>query len=423
MYEAMAVGTFPIVSPLKTISSVVEAEKHVLFARNLYPEEIAEALTRAMTEDALVDTAAKNNLELVKKVADRAAIRERVIQYYDTLMRQVQKERGNYFPLVTVITPTYNRAPLLVETVNSVLSQDYPNIEYIILDDGSKDNTLELMEQYKGQVIFESHTNIGETRTVNKGFAMATGEYICVVNSDDPILPGSITSLVRALEGDPTALVAYPDWVEIDPASTPIKEMHLPDYDIHSMLKIFNVAMGPGTLFRRSVLEQYGYRDLQRKYTGDLEFWFRLASHGKLAHVPKILATHRTHPQSASVSDKSSKMAEELISMVESLFRDRHLPAELLVQRKKIMSQVYFVGSFYCPDEPLKRLSYRLLAFFYDPQIMVRRRVRMIFSAIRSAGSMILRGIKFLLRITLPQSTYLRIISWWMRLTGQNKQI
>lgn len=85
LYEAMAAGAFPVVSPLETIRPVVEPERNVLFARNLYPEEIAAALARAMTDDALVDAAAERNLELVRKVADRRVIRPRVVRFYERL--------------------------------------------------------------------------------------------------------------------------------------------------------------------------------------------------------------------------------------------------------------------------------------------------------------------------------------------------
>jgi hypothetical protein len=88
LYEAMACGAFPIVSPLETIVRLVEAERHVLFARNLYPEEIAAALTRAMTDDDLVNNAAQRNLELVSAVADRSIIRPRVVELYRQLARQ-----------------------------------------------------------------------------------------------------------------------------------------------------------------------------------------------------------------------------------------------------------------------------------------------------------------------------------------------
>jgi glycosyltransferase involved in cell wall biosynthesis len=85
MFEAMAAGALPIVSPLETIVPVVEDGRNVLFARNLYPEEIASALVRAMTDDALVDEAARRNLELVSRVADRDEVRARVVKFYESL--------------------------------------------------------------------------------------------------------------------------------------------------------------------------------------------------------------------------------------------------------------------------------------------------------------------------------------------------
>jgi glycosyltransferase involved in cell wall biosynthesis len=85
MYEAMAAGAFPIVSPLDTIRPLVENETNVLFARNLYPNEIADALCRAMSDDALVDAAAQRNLALARRIADRSKIKTRVIEYYERL--------------------------------------------------------------------------------------------------------------------------------------------------------------------------------------------------------------------------------------------------------------------------------------------------------------------------------------------------
>jgi glycosyltransferase involved in cell wall biosynthesis len=383
LYEAMALGTFPIVSPLDTICPIVEAEKNVLFARNLYPEEISQALVRAMSEDELVENAVHNNLELVEKLASQHTISRKVIEYYKQTTDLNRKENSiilaNY-PLVTVITPTYNRADYVAETIESVLTQDYPNIEYIVLDDGSKDNTLEILNKYKDKIILEGHPNMGENATVNRGFEMAKGEFICVVNSDDPLLPGAIIRLVAALMSEPEALAAYPDWVEIDPQSKAISELKLPEYDIHNMLTSFSVGMGPGNIFPRSVLEKYGYRDAKRKYTGDLEFWFRLASHGKLVHVPEFLATHRTHPQSASVTDKSSKISEELLSMVKSVFASGSLPTELQDKRGIILSHVYSEVTFYCPNEPAKKLKYSLFSFLYNPRPFLKKKFKWMFN-------------------------------------------
>ncbi len=313
-------------------------------------------------------------------------------------------------PLVTVITPTYNRAEYLPETIESVLLQDYPNIEYIVLDDGSKDNTLEVIKKYSDKIIIEAHANIGETETVNKGFRMAKGEFICVVNSDDPLLPSAITKMVSMFLAEPDALAVYPDWVEIDPLSKPIKEMRLPDYDIINMITDFNVAMGPGNIFRRSVLEKYGFRDTKRRYTGDLEFWFRLASHGNLLHVPEILATHRTHPHSASVSDKSSKMAEELLSIVKSLLASGKLSKEIQDKQNQILSYAYQVSTSYCKNEPIQKLKYALLSFLYNPLIIKPH---------------IISGFEFIfvasfLRVILPEKCYSALRAWWRGLTKKN---
>jgi glycosyltransferase involved in cell wall biosynthesis len=410
LYEAMANGAFPIVSPLESIIPVVREYENVLFARNLYPEEISNALIRAMDDDDLVNNAAQKNLQLAAKIADRGPIALRVSEFYERQLRgRGKRNMETPFPLVTIITPTYNRASFLDETVKSVLSQDYPNIEYLILDDGSKDNTKEVMKKYQERVVFRSHDNIGETRTVNKGFGLAKGEFICVVNSDDPILPGAITKLVSALRADPEALAVYPDWVEIDPRSMPIREMRLPDYDIFNMLNDFNVATGPGNIFKRSALEKYGFRDTNRRYTGDLEFWFRLASHGKLLHVPEVLATHRTHPDSASVSEKSSKLSEELLSIVKSLFASGALPREIQDRRSKILSRAYYVSVFYCSNEPVRKLKYSVLSFFYDPFRVIGSILLII---LRRIYAFVIRVTKAFLHIILPEKTYNALREW-----------
>ena len=88
-------------------------------------------------------------------------------------------------PLVTVVTPTYNAASYLAETIESVLAQTYAHIEYIVLDDGSTDDTLRVLKQYDGRLHWETQPNMGEALTVNKGWDMARGEDVVIVNADD----------------------------------------------------------------------------------------------------------------------------------------------------------------------------------------------------------------------------------------------
>jgi glycosyltransferase involved in cell wall biosynthesis len=270
-------------------------------------------------------------------------------------------------PLVTIITPTYNRADYLAETIESVLTQDYPDLEYIVLDDGSKDNTKEILAHYSSRIIWDSHPNMGEASTVNKGFGMAKGEIVCVVNSDDPLLPGVIKTAVKTLQEHPDALAVYPDWNEIGPHSEFIRRRQLPDYDILNMLTDFNVAMGPGVFIRRSAIERFGMRDARLKYVGDLEFWFRLASHGKLIHIPAALATHRVHPQALSVTDRGSQMADELIQIIQRIYAQPDIPEQLQRVRDYVFGQAHCTAAHYCGNDRQALRCHMLLSFQFDP--------------------------------------------------------
>src|ERR1700733_4133342 len=98
-------------------------------------------------------------------------------------------------PLLTVITPTYNRAEFLDETIESVLSENFPDLEFLVIDDGSTDNTSSVVEKYGPKISYLRHENIGESRTVNKGFRLSRGQFVIIVNSDDPILPGCLAKM------------------------------------------------------------------------------------------------------------------------------------------------------------------------------------------------------------------------------------
>src|SRR6185436_16378340 len=119
-------------------------------------------------------------------------------------------------PLVSIVTPTYNQAEFLAATLDSMLGQDYPNIEYIVLDDGSTDNTPEVLARYNGRVNWERQANMGQSRTLNKAWAQARGEYLGYLSSDDLLLPHAISTLVKTLQSQPDAVVAYCDFDLID---------------------------------------------------------------------------------------------------------------------------------------------------------------------------------------------------------------
>lgn len=271
-------------------------------------------------------------------------------------------------PLVTVITPTYNRADYLPETIESVLSQEYPNLEYIVLDDGSKDNTQEIVAPYRGRITFESHVNMGETRTVNKGFEMARGDIIGVVNSDDPLLLGAIHSIVEFMQTHPQIGIVYPDWDYIDADGKKINHIQTFEYSYINMLRWHHCMPGPGTFFRRDVVQKLGGRDPQFRYVGDFDFWLRAGLIAEFARLPKTLATFRVHPHSASASQTNERMAQEHITLINKMYSLPNLTAEALQYKREAYSSAYYIAACVCQSCDTKsRRAYFMRALRYAP--------------------------------------------------------
>lgn len=269
-------------------------------------------------------------------------------------------------PLVSIIIPAYNQAAFLAETIESVLAQGYAQTEIIVLDDGSTDGTPAVIAAFQDRVTAYRHDNIGENPTVNRGLELAQGDILCIVNADDPLLPGAIEAGVAALEGDSRALAAYPDWVEIDPHGQVTRLLRLPDYDLAGMLLGFNVAVGPGVFLRREALDQVGKRNTELRYTGDLDYWFRVALVGGLRHIPAVLATHRVHPQAASSAAQGKLMADEVLRLVKVTLRNSSFPGELRRHRFQMLRQAHAAAAHYCGDDSAARSHYLWRAAWYQ---------------------------------------------------------
>lgn len=263
-------------------------------------------------------------------------------------------------PLVTIITPAYNRATLIAETIESILAQDYPHLEYLVLDDGSTDATLDVIRRYAGRLHWESHPNMGETLTVNKGLALARGAIVGVVNSDDPLLPGAVSRAVETLRAVPGAVVAYPDWQLIDERGNPLQVVRSRDFVSRAeMVRGHYCLPGPGAFFRREVIEQTGGRDPAFRYVGDFDFWLRAGLLGDFVRIPEVTATFRTHADSASVCSQSDAMAEEHLRVIEKVFSAGDLPAELEeVRAEALLNAWHAAACSLGSGNPAKKLRY-----------------------------------------------------------------
>jgi glycosyltransferase involved in cell wall biosynthesis len=277
-------------------------------------------------------------------------------------------------PKVSVITPTYNRAGFLAETIESVLGQGYPDLEYILLDDGSTDDTPAVIEKYGDRLTFISHANMGEALTVNEGLAMARGEIVGVVNSDDPILPGLVEHAVEAFTNDESLLVVYPDWRMIDHASNAIKEVEAHEYSYLNMVRWHRCLVGPGAFIRRKALLLEPLRNPGYRHIGDFEYWLRLGLHGPFARIPKTLATHRVHPVSAS-AERGEDHADEHIRLISELYSRPDLPPAVLRVQKEAFSNAAYLAGRTCMATSLPRARhYFLESLKHDPTSYLRWR-------------------------------------------------
>lgn len=271
---------------------------------------------------------------------------------------------------VSVITPVFNQGQFIEETISSILAQDYPDIEHIVLDDGSTDSTAEVVRPFMDRLTYLRHENIGESRTVNKGYGLTTGAIVGVVNADDPLFStDAISRIVSCFTDNPDTLAVYPDWVSIDENGEILDRIEVPDYTIETMLRGFDVRLGPGMFIRRSALEKIGYRNESLKYTGDLDVSFRLALAGEITHVSAYLATHRVHKAAASSVAKGDVMAGEVVRLAKSSLESASVPPALLADRNKILSYAHLVGTHYAKPFSAGYLKHVVAALMLDPAL------------------------------------------------------
>ena len=139
-------------------------------------------------------------------------------------------------PVVSIVIPAYNLARYLGETIESILNQDYPNIELIVLDDGSTDDTRRVLEKYAGRIYMESQLNMGQVNTLNKGWRMSKGDILGFISADDTLLPGAVGKAVACLAANSDAVLTYCDFNLIDANSRIIRRVTTPELSFADML-------------------------------------------------------------------------------------------------------------------------------------------------------------------------------------------
>lgn len=272
----------------------------------------------------------------------------------------MDKQSGENLPYVTVVTPAYNQADFLRDTIESVLSQDYPNIEFVVFDDGSTDETPNILSDYGDRFYWETQKNMGQTPTINKGWSMTNGEIITWLNSDDTFYdPTSVRTGVEFLLNNPEVGVVFGDSMFTEADGKEIRPTRpITDFTYLKFVKnCENSISQPSAFIRRDVVRKVGELDSKYFYFMDWDFWLRAGLHFKLEHIDKILSTYRLHADSKTVA-QSKKAAPELEYMYKKYFSRDDIPEEIRAVEKEAMMNMYFTsGSYYLAGNDSKSAS------------------------------------------------------------------
>lgn len=277
-------------------------------------------------------------------------------------------------PLVSIVTPSLNQGRHIRNCLQSVCDQDYPEIEHIVLDGGSIDNTLEIIRQYESRLAYwVSEPDDGISFAINKGWSLAKGELLWVLNSDDVLVtPGAISALVDYLEKHPEVDFVYGDFALISESGKITGYRRFPPYDLLSLFLEERQYPFPGCLMRRRVLEQVGDLDLSLRSANDLDYFLRIAQKHRMGPLGQITAYFRVHEGSLGKA-ATSLSGEETIQVVKRHLCSPDTPSTVKNRAGEILSKVYgYAASCYFRDGlAQKTRSNMIRAFAYYPKKML----------------------------------------------------
>jgi GT2 family glycosyltransferase len=243
-------------------------------------------------------------------------------------------------PLVTIVTPSYNQAQFIRATIESVLAQTYPHIEYLVIDGGSTDTTLSILREYDGRLRYVSEEDAGQADAINKGFGMARGEIVAWLNSDDVYYPDAVATAVDFLATHPDVAMVYGDGDIIDAEGRVVKRFSGTEpYDLWRLIHVWDYVLQPATFFRRSAWEDVGGLDTGLHWCLDWDLWIKVGLRYPIAYLPEVLACSREY-EATKTSTGGWKRLREIRAVMARYTHDRFPPGLFLYGTSTLMTAV-----------------------------------------------------------------------------------
>lgn len=304
---------------------------------------------------------------------------------------------------MSLVIPAFNHARFLAEAVRSALAQDYPRLELIVLDDGSTDGTAHVLDSLAGKFHWESQVNMGQSRTLARGWEMSHGEILGYLSADDVLETSAVSQSVTALLAAPDAVATYGDFKLIDPESRPVRTVRAPEYSYERMLGQALCPVGPGAFFRRSAYVVAGPWNPAYRQMPDYDFWLRLGLLGRFIHLPAVLAGFRVHEDSQTYAASTPEKAEEPVQIITHVLSLGAADNLELALRKRALASAHLVSA-----QLHLRAGRHARAAFH-----LRRAVRQSLRTVMAARTL------RLLANALGNRTAYRLL-WWTRNLGSS---
>jgi GT2 family glycosyltransferase len=276
--------------------------------------------------------------------------------------------------LVSIVTPSYNQAAYLEQTLISVLEQDYPRLEYLVVDGASTDGSVEIIEKYADRLAWwVSEKDSGQAEAINKGFSRTKGEILAWLNSDDYYLPGAVSSVVKIFQKNPDVVLVYGNMLAVDENGQTINLLKYNQLTLEDLL-CFQIIGQPAVFFRREAFEKAGQLDISYHCFLDHHLWLRIALQGRILHVDETWAAARYHPEAKNRA-RAAEFGREAFRILDWAQKQPGLADAVANVERRARASAHRVNARYLLDggQPWQSLAAWLRALSIHPPTALAR--------------------------------------------------